>query len=171
MASPRAIRLGSLTRDTSLEIRASARCGGEEGLFTTTAAEEGDVLLSDIALCWLPSSTTEGEGACNCRQCGAFVEGPARLLQTLSGDAEPLDLPAFDAAEASSEQGHQCSHGAHPVRLHIDAAQLTARDGWEQVQLAAQVAPRPGPCPRPHPHPHPKPSPSPGLTTDPNTFR
>ena len=92
--SLRAARIAALLHGTSLEVRPSARCGGEEGLFSTEAVEEGMVLLTDCALCWLPveegapQSLVADASRSNCEQCGAFIGSPAAILQKLAGDAD-----------------------------------------------------------------------------------
>ena len=149
--SARDARLKSLLGDRKLAIRASARCGGEEGLFATVTTDEGQVLLTDVALCWLP----EEESASHCEQCGAFIGSPASILRQLAGDAKPLKLPQLDGSHGASLKAHCCPREApeHPRRLLVGApkptakqvqigAQLIARDGWEQVQMAAQLVAR-----------------------------
>lgn len=133
-------------------MQPSARCGGEEGLFSTAAADEGTVLLTDVALCWLP----EEDGDNTCPQCGAFVGSVATILQTLAGDEMPLKLPRLGSTEVPSLEKHVCPRAppAHAPRLDLGqapaggeqpisqlqvGASLIARDGWEQVQMGAQM--------------------------------
>ncbi len=149
--SARAARIGSLLRGTNLKVRPSARCGGEEGLFSTGAVEEGTVLLTDCPLCWLPEEgapqTSVEPSRLNCEQCGAFIAEPAVILQRLAGDATPLKLPLLGDA---APKKHVCPRPApeHPLTRQCrvepnDAPGAPlARDGLEQVQMAAQLLAR-----------------------------
>ena len=150
----RAARIAALLHGTSLEVRPSARCGGEEGLFSTEAVEEGMVLLTDYALCWLPveegapQSLVADASRSNCEQCGAFIGSPAAILQKLAGDAEPLKLPRLGGA--ATPKKHVCPRPA-PENPHVGQCRVepddasghpVARDGFEQVQMAAQLLAR-----------------------------
>ena len=137
----RASRLASLIADTGLEVKPSAPCGGEEGLFVTAEIEADTVLFSDVPLCWLPESD---DAPSNCAQCGAFIGSPTKLLAALTGDdgSDMLCLPVLDEADASSE--HVCPRPApeNPSRLCVALPGDREHVGWEQVQMGAQLIAR-----------------------------